>query len=175
MLRPFVIEDAPRIAEICNDPTIADGTLRVPYPYTQSDAEAWLGMIAQWHNGGQAVVLAMTMKAGGLVVGAIGLELTPAHHRGELGYWIARTHRGQGLTTEASIAMIEYGFEALGLHRISCGHFPRNAASGRVMQKAGMTYEGVLRGHFCKGDGYEDSVNYGILRTDPRQTFAEQA
>lgn len=54
----------------------------------------------------------------------------------------------------------------MGLHRIHAAHFPCNPASGRVMQKIGMTYEGCRRQHVRKWGQFEDTVQYGILKSD---------
>jgi len=62
---------------------------------------------------------------------------------------------------------LRYGFTELNLNRISAEHFPRNPASGRIMQKLGMRHEGTLRQHLRKLDGsFEDAVTYGILRAE---------
>jgi C_GCAxxG_C_C family probable redox protein len=65
---------------------------------------------------------------------------------------------------EAATAILTYGFEVLQLHRIYARYFTRNHASGRIMQKLGMTFEGIQREHFYKGDRFEDVAHYGILR-----------
>ena len=52
------------------------------------------------------------------------------------------------------------------LYRIEAGHYPRNPASGRVLEKIGMRLEGTLRGHLLKGDVFEDTVMYARLATD---------
>lgn len=81
-------------------------------------------------------------------------------------YW------GQGIATEAVAALIAQGFDTLDLNRIYATHFARNPASGRVMQKAGMVFEGILRQHLRKADRFEDLVRYGILRSDYRRAGA---
>ncbi len=93
----------------------------------------------------------------------MGLMLAPEHRRAELGYWIGVPHWGHGYATEAALAAVEYGFALLDLRRITCSHFGRNPASGRVMQKVGMTREGILRQHIQKWDVAQDLVLYAIL------------
>ena len=61
-------------------------------------------------------------------------------------------------------AILGYGFANLGLNRICAIHLARNPASGRVMQKVGMTREGLCPQHVKKWDRYEDLVLYGILK-----------
>jgi hypothetical protein len=62
--------------------------------------------------------------------------------------------------------MLRFGFMDMGLHRICAMHFLRNPASGRVMERLGMTREGVLREHDMKWGRREDVVVYGILRDE---------
>lgn len=62
--------------------------------------------------------------------------------------------------------MIDHGFEVLGLHRIWAGHFERNPASGRVMEKLRMALEGVLRAHVRKWGRFENLIVRGILRPE---------
>jgi ribosomal-protein-alanine N-acetyltransferase len=100
-------------------------------------------------------------------IGSIGLHIKRWRHgRASAGYAIGRPHWGQGYTAEALRRVLEFGFGELGLNRIEALHYLGNDASGRVMQKAGMQYEGVLRNyHFCKGE-YRDAKIYAILRRD---------
>jgi len=60
---------------------------------------------------------------------------------------------------------VAYGFERRGLHRIHASHLTRNPASGRVLQKIGMRYEGCLRQHVDKWEVFEDLALYGILQS----------
>jgi RimJ/RimL family protein N-acetyltransferase len=73
---------------------------------------------------------------------------------------------GTGFATEAGAALLRYGFETLGLNRIFAHHMRRNPASGRVMQKLRMRYEGSLRQHFRRNDRFEDLECYGILKQE---------
>jgi [ribosomal protein S5]-alanine N-acetyltransferase len=108
------------------------------------------------------VVLAET----GELVGAVGIRFTPANNRAELGYWIGKPYWGRGYCSEAARAVLAYGFDERGLNRIYAHHMTRNPASGRVMQKAGMQREGILRRHFLKWGVFEDVEIYGILREE---------
>lgn len=62
--------------------------------------------------------------------------------------------------------MLTYGFEELDLNRIQANHFSRNAASGRVLKKLGMVYEGCARQHVKKWNQFEDVHWYAILKAD---------
>ena len=67
--------------------------------------------------------------------------------------------------TESLRETIKFAF-LKGAHRVSGRHFPWNPASGRVMMKVGMSYEGTQREALKKGDQYIDDVCYGILKRD---------
>ncbi|MCI0867423.1 MAG: GNAT family N-acetyltransferase, partial [Chloroflexi bacterium] len=67
---------------------------------------------------------------------------------------------------EAAEAVVAYAFQVLELNRIWAAHFTRNPASGRVLQKIGMTGEGCLKQSIKKWGAYEDIEYYGLLWTD---------
>ena len=83
-----------------------------------------------------------------------------------MGYWVGVPFWGQGICTEAARALLGFGFGDLNLNKIHAHHFTRNPASGRVLQKLGMKYEGQLRQHVLKSDRFEDLFSYGILRSE---------
>ena len=60
--------------------------------------------------------------------------------------------------------MVAFGLDELRLERIGAGHFPHNPASGRVLEKAGLEREGVLRGFVRKGGERLDLVVFGVVR-----------
>ena len=73
---------------------------------------------------------------------------------------------GHGYMTEALKRLIQYGFEEHNLNRIDANYFIFNPASGRVMEKAGMTFEGVLRQRFIKDENTIDVGVCSILREE---------
>ena len=91
----------------------------------------------------------------------------------ELGYWIGKESWRNGYATEAAKALLEYGFNKHGLHRIFARHLKKNPASGKVMQKLGMQQEGLFRDHSFKEDKYEDVVFNGILKDEWNKTNAK--
>lgn len=105
----------------------------------------------------------------GRLVGTCGFgHLWPAHARAELGYALHRGLWGRGLMTEAVRAVIDFGFERLGLNRIDARCFVANLASARVMEKAGMRFEGILREQIHAKGSFQDLKSYSILRRDRR-------
>ena len=144
---------------------IADTTLTIPHPYVDGMAESWIGTHEDAWDRQERVTFAITSMADG-IVGAISLHLRLAHRRAELGYWVGQPFWNRGYATEAARAVIAFGFEVLGLNRIHASHLTRNLASGRVMAKSGMRFEGTLRQHVIKWERPEDLAEYGILRAD---------
>lgn len=166
LLRPFELTDAPAVHQLASQREIADTTLNIPHPYREEMAEAWILTHRQLRHAGIILNFAITLRATGELIGALGLRLEAVHNRGELGYWIGVPWWGQGYCTEAAAAALEFGFHEVGLNRIHAAHFTRNPASGRVMQKIGMRHEGTLRQHVRKWDIYEDLEKYAILRSE---------
>ncbi len=168
VLRPFTPEDAPHVQRLAGAREVAATTLNIPHPYPDGAAEAWILRQAEAGEQGREAVFAVVKRVGGVLMGAIGLRIDLEHARAELGYWIGVPHWGQGYCTEAAEAVVRYGFEELDLHRIHASHFARNPASGRVMRKIGMTFEGSLRGHVRKWGEFEDLEKYAILADEWR-------
>jgi RimJ/RimL family protein N-acetyltransferase len=148
---------------VCGDRAIADTTLAIPHPYPDGAAEKWISTHADSFRQGTEVTLAITLKPDGQVVGSMALSINRNHKRGELGYMVAKEHWNHGYCTEAARALMQYGFVAFSLNRIQAMHFPRNPASGRVMEKLGMTKEGLLRQYVCNREAFEDLMLYSIL------------
>lgn len=145
---------------------MAEMTLNIPYPYLDGMAETWMDSHQQDFELGRSVVFALVNRSSHQLVGTVGLMIEKRFHRAELGYWVGKPFWGQGYATEASFAVIHYGFKEVGLNRIFATHMTRNPASGRVMEKLGMQYEGTLKQHALKWDTYVDLAAYGILHED---------
>ena len=157
-LRPLTPADAPAVQTLAGAYEVALNTLLIPHPYPDGAAEEWIAKI-------DAYTFAID---DGQLVGVTGLVMK-GDEIAELGYWIGVPFWNRGYGSEAARAIIRYGFEECGLHRIFAGHFTRNPASGKVMQKAGMTFEGTLRQHQKKWGEYLDVSFYGILREEWRR------
>ena len=163
-LRPFDRTDADAVSTLAGDKEVARNTLNIPHPYDREHAEEWIASHAGQFARRESVTFAITRAADGELLGAVGLILDTENDLAELGYWIGREHWGQGFATEAARAVVRWAFDALELHRIHASHFPRNAASGRVLEKIGMRHEGRLREHVKKWGEYLDLERYGVLR-----------
>jgi RimJ/RimL family protein N-acetyltransferase len=169
-LRPFVPADAADVRRLAGAREIAETTRSIPHPYEEGMAEAWIATHASQHEEDRALTLAIERRGGGGLIGAAGLRLEREDRGAELGYWVAVGEWGRGYGTEAARAVVDFGFESLGLHRIWASHFERNPASGRIMEKLGMTPEATLREHVRKWGVFENLVIRGILRAEWERT-----
>ena len=160
------MSDAPEITRLAGDRAIAATTLNIPHPYEQGMAEKFIEMQAAAFAKGEMANFAITLAADGSFIGIIGLAISPQHSRAELGYWIGKPFWGKGYATEAGRAILQYGFEELGLRRIHAGYFSNNPASGRVQQKLGMVREGNQRKHILKWGEEIDHVLNAILKSE---------
>lgn len=108
-------------------------------------------------------------KASGRLVGTIGyMDFSLDNSCVEVGYSLAHWLWNGGYMTEALACVIDYTFEELGINRIEAQHEITNPASGRVMEKCGMTKEGVLRKRLYNKGKYVDVAMYAMLADDPR-------
>jgi ribosomal-protein-alanine N-acetyltransferase len=93
---------------------------------------------------------------------------------GDLGYEISPAYWYRGYATEAARAMLDFGFEELGLHRVWAQCVPENVASRRVMEKLGMRGEGRLRQtQFYRGRWW-DTLVCGVLENEWRTELGDQ-
>lgn len=166
LLRAFRASDAAAVERGLSVREVAEQTLTIPHPYPRGSAITWIRKHPAWYAAGKQVIWAIVHDDA--LVGAIGLVLVPAHRRAEVGYWIAREAWGQGIATEALRAVLAHGFDTLGLHRIEAMHYVENPASGRVMQKVGMQYEGRLRDVVLRDGVPRTNERYAMLPSDPR-------
>ena len=175
VLRPYTLADAPRVQQMCNDPEVAATTLALPHPYPDGAADQWISTHEERFREGKGLTLAITLRQSGLIVGTMSLDpISPTHRRGELGYMVAREHWNHGYCTEAARATINHAFEHLGINRVQAMHFPRNPASGHVMEKLGMTREGMLRQYVFGRNSPEDVIVYAILKSDTGPRSGQQ-
>lgn len=166
VLRGFQLDDAPRVAYLAGDFDIAQMVSSIPHPYEEEMAVQWIQGHESLYQTNSAIHYAITLKPDGLLIGAMGLRFDWQNQSAELGYWIGKPYWNQGYATEAAQAVLEYAFRQRNLNRVEARHMTKNPASGRVMQKIGMTYEGTLRQSIYRFGRFEDAALYSILREE---------
>ena len=165
-LRPVTLEDAAAIQPLAGRREVAEMTRSIPHPLSLAQVEDWLkGRVAEMQEG-KGVTFGIVLADTSELIGCTGLHVDAEHQCAEMGFWIAGPCWGKGYATEAARAVVQFGFEALGLNRIHAHHMTKNPASGRVLEKIGMQREGVLRQAIRKWEQFEDVVLYAILRQD---------
>ena len=166
ILRSLTLEDAQDVQRLAGERDVASTVIRIPHPYEDGMAEAWIRSCYDTFEKEEGVHFAITLRTEGHFIGVMGLELEREHERAELGYWIGKPYWGCGYATEAAKAVVAHGFQVLKLNRIYAYYFTRNPASGRVLEKIGMRYEGCRRQHTKKWGNFEHSIGYGMLKAD---------
>lgn len=168
IIRSFKNSDYKKVAEACNEPDLAKMTLGIPIPYTEQNAKDWIAKVKVNEKEGISYELAVCFKdKPNHVIGSVAIiDIKKRAQRGEIGYWINKNFWGQGIATEAAKAIINFGFNTLNLHSIIARHFEHNPASGRVMQKCGMRYAGMLREHESRFDTFFNVVYYDLLKSE---------
>jgi ribosomal-protein-alanine N-acetyltransferase len=160
-LRPFSSEDLTAVVRLAGDVEVARTCMLVPHPYTEADGRFFLEEVC---TNPTSLTLAITRRDDGRLIGCVSLDGLPGgaaavttgkeaaepqqeEDGGEqswpsVGYWVGREYWGQGIATEAATAIIDHGFDALGIGGVRGAHFVENPASGSVMRKCGLVPHG---------------------------------
>ena len=164
LLRDFVEDDWRAVHEYAVDPEV------VRYvewgPNTEQHTQEFIArtISQQQAEPRRQYELAVVLKDTNCLIGACGLRLSrPEHHGGDFGYCFNRQFWGQGYATEAARAIVRFGFEQCGLHRIFATCDALNVASARVLEKLGMRREGHFLHDKWQRGKWRDSFLYAIL------------
>ncbi len=164
-LRPWQDADLETMAAICSDPDVARFT-RVPDPYSEADARAWIDAQPGRLEAGEGLALAIA-GGGGAPVGSVGLRIDPSDREiAEAGYMVAPAARGRGVATTALRLVSCWGLRDLGLARVHLTTHVENAASQGVAERAGFRREGVLRSWEELRGERVDLVMYSLVAAD---------
>jgi len=169
-LRPIELRDLDLIHALHSlAQTDEYNTLGIP-----EDIEATQSIIEPWIADNNRIevrnyTLAIELKHGKEFIGLFGLKLDhDKYNSAEVWYKVHPDYWNQGYATEALQAVLQFGFDTLGLHRIKAGCAVDNIGSYKVLEKAGMTREGRGRKILPLKTGWSDNYQYSILDTDDR-------
>jgi [ribosomal protein S5]-alanine N-acetyltransferase len=164
ILRKMILNDAEAVFAYASNSEVSRYTLWETHRSIE-DSRAFLEFATQKYENGGEPDWGIVYRGNGCLVGACGLVNWEAEHaRAEVGFVLSREYWGRGLMSEAVRAILRFGFERMNLNRIEARCIAQNAASARVMEKAGMVYEGTLRQReYIKG-AYRDIKLYAILK-----------
>ncbi len=136
-LRSWRESDVTAIVAALEDPEISHWIDRIPFPYTEANAHAFVA-----GDGGFAITDAAT----GELLGACGVAWPDAGHGvATVGYWLSRGARGRGAATRATRLVAEWILGELGFERLELRADPQNEASCGVAERLGFTLDGTLR------------------------------
>lgn len=163
-IRKWELSDAKDLARALSNQKIQDN-LRdgLPYPYTEKDGAEFISSML---SADQNDTFAFAITVEGKAVGSIGVFRQANIHRqtAELGYYLAEEYWGKGIMTEAVKQICEYVFRKSDIVRIYAEPFAYNAASCRVLEKAGFQNEGTLRKNAVKNGKIIDMKMYSLIR-----------
>ena len=167
VLRRFAPEDSGAMfRNWASDP---DVTRFLTWPPHGSEEES-KRIIAEWladYDKPDFYQWAIELKSACDVIGSIGaVALDDKIKKLDVGYCIGKDWWGMGYTPEALARLVRFFFEGVGVNRIEAYHDPRNPNSGKVMRKAGLLYEGILRESYMCNQGVCDAAHYAILAKD---------
>jgi RimJ/RimL family protein N-acetyltransferase len=165
-LSEFLPSDKPALLEHLKEKAIYDRTLRIPYPYTEADADEWLALSAKTtQQQGQPVQWAIRNQQAYLIgcCGFDGFQIGKSH-RAEIGYWLAKPYWGRGIMTAVIRKASRFAFNEWGLAKITAHVFSFNAASARALEKCGFEEEGYLKKHYLKDGQLIDARLFGLLK-----------
>jgi [ribosomal protein S5]-alanine N-acetyltransferase len=170
ILRDFVESDWRAVLEYQSDPAY----LRYnPWWHrTELDVRSSVRMFISWSEEvpRKKFQFAIVLKREEQLIGNCGLrKQNPQTRVADLGYEIDRRYWGYGYATEASRALLKFGFEQLGLHRVWAYCIAENVASARVLEKIGMKCEGLQRESEWMKNRWWDTLHYAILDREWRR------
>lgn len=168
ILRKFKIKDAESMFKNwASDPEVTK-YLSWPYHKELSTTRKIINNYLEEYKNYEVYNWAIVPKEYGEVIGSITVvEMSNEKERCEIGYCISKSYWNQGITTEALNAVIDYLINKIGFKRVQAKHNSENKASGKVMFKAGMEYEGRLRKYNKNNEGeLVDCDMYSILKED---------
>ncbi|GIG55719.1 N-acetyltransferase [Longispora fulva] len=165
-LREFRANDTPAAYQVVGDDRV---TLWLSFDSRSPEATQDMidGAVARARNEPRDEYYLAVINGDDQLIGFARLGLSGVK-AAKLGYAIHADHWGRGYATDAARTMIAFGFDHLGLRRISAAIGPDNDSSIRVAERLGFTFEGTLRDHVFTNGAWRDSRLYSILATDPR-------
>ena len=167
ILRRFRVEDAAEMYHNwASDPAVTKYLTWKVHANVEVTAALLSDWVQQYADGGY-FNWAIELKETGRVIGNISVvRLNEAADAAEIGYCMTRALWGRGIMPEALRAVMVYLFDEAQMNRIMAAHDVNNPKSGRVMQKAGMQFEGVMRQAARNNCGLCDLAVYAALKSD---------
>ena len=166
ILRKLSVADADDMFEYSKDMNITKYLTWSPHPDRYFTID-YIKFVLKKYKTGDFRDWAVIDKATGKMIGTCGFTSVDLHNKkGEIGYVYNSQYWGRGIATEALECVVDFGFSKLDLNRIEGRFMVENTPSRRVMEKAGMTFEGVHRDFLLVKEKYRDIGFCAILRNE---------
>ncbi len=172
-LRALEIEDYKKIHEWRKDPIYQAGVVSMKR-FTSSETEKkWVESVIDKHEKTQEVRLAIVLKSNDEIIGSQSLtSIDLINKNAVINSWIGdNNHRKKGYIQEARYLILRYGFQELGLERISAEILEENIASRKAGENCGYLQEGILRNAVFKEGKFHNLVVYSVLKDEFYQKF----
>lgn len=165
-LRKITLEDAEDMYYYCSNEEVPKYASWNPHKTITETKEAIERVLIQWNNK-SLVHWGIEYKENNRLIGTIEFATWDRQHKiAEIGYALSPDYWGKGIATEAARKVIKFGFTNMDLVRIQAKCYLENIGSARVMEKAEMSFEGIIRkGLFIKGR-HQDLKMYSILKDE---------
>ncbi len=175
ILRRMQRRDAKDMFEYSKDPEVTKYLLWDPHPNVKY-TERYLSYLEGRYRDGLFHDWAVVLRDSGKMIGTCGFtRFYDENDAAECGYVLNPRFWGQGIACEALSAVMKFGFMTLGLHRIECKYMIGNDRSRRVMEKAGMSFEGLLRESILVRNEYKTVGVCAILQNEYLSMMRERA
>lgn len=166
ILRPLSNDDSESLLKIFSDPEVMKYWNTPPWTKIE-DALAFINSSQESMQSEESLVLGVHLKQTGELLGKCLLfNYARESRRAEIGFGLSRSCWGKGFIGEAGEALIQYGFNTLGLRRIEAEIDPENLSSAKALEKLGFKKEGHLRQRWEINGVVSDSALYGRLAED---------
>ncbi len=172
ILRPLELGDAEALFRIFSDSEVMKYWNTPPWS-SFDDARAFINSSTDSMKYQKAITLGIFLKSTGELIGKCMLfSYEQESKRAEIGFGIGTQHWGQGFVAEAGKALLEYGFDTLGLRRVEAEIDPENVSSAKALERLGFIKEGLLRQRWEINGIVSDSALYGLLASDRSSNLA---
>jgi RimJ/RimL family protein N-acetyltransferase len=162
LIRPIELKDMEQLRRLMNDPEIALSVVDFGLPVSSEQQQEWFRDVRPFENTERFMIEADGVTVGSLVVAKIDMENLTC----EVGYKIEKAHQGHGYAAWAVCAARRHLFTTRGMECVVACHLPGNAASRRVLERAGFSFEGTVRKAVYRNGERADLLYWSVTREE---------
>lgn len=171
MLRKMLKSDASDMYEYASRSEVTEYLLWSPHE-SEASTRRYLSYLQGRYRAGDFYDWAVTLRTDGKMIGTCGFtRINTDYNCAEIGYVLNNDYWGNGYAPEAVRKVLEFGFMTLGLHRIEAKYMAGNDRSRRVMEKAGMQFEGFAREAYFVKEHYVTVGTCAILEDEFKKLY----